>query len=130
MNNNNKNLQPKKRLRHIRWRLLDLIDRLKIVRQSNNQPLYKRFPIIVGLRVSQLIIELLVNMLSIPIYFTMRQPQITFSLYARRKGDTYIDSYIRFIRNAEFTISVILVTIVAVFLAIVSATFLRSKIFP
>lgn len=66
------------------------------------------------------------NLLSLPMYLTRNTPA-SFSTYARRRGDTYIDSYARFKKNAQWTVGVTVVSIVAVIVAATSATYLRNK---
>lgn len=122
--------QIHERLRRIRWTLLGVRDRLTA--ESHNlagHSLAARLVVIPALRVLQLLLSVAVYLLSFPIFLT-RTPQTSFSLYARRRNDTYIDSYAKFKQTVQFTIGLLLVSIVAVALAVILGTFVRTKIFP
>ncbi|MBI4092417.1 MAG: hypothetical protein HY420_00665 [Candidatus Kerfeldbacteria bacterium] len=121
-------LQVHSRLRQIRWILLDVYDRLVVERRhAAAQPTVSHLAMIPFLWALQVILGLIVNLVSVPLYLT-GAPQATFPRYARRRGDTYLDSYAKFKRAAQFTVGVIIVTIVAVTLAVMFGTFVRTKL--
>lgn len=100
-------------LRQLRWRLLNAVDRTRVGQQRKLQlPLGDRVvlgPILFLIRVLLLIA---VHLISIRIYLT-RSPQTAFNLYARRRGKTYVDSYTVFRRNAQMTLAVVVISLVA-----------------
>jgi len=69
------------------------------------------------------------NLLSLPIYIT-RDTSTRFMMYARRRGDMYVNSYTCFRNSALRTIVVMVVLIIVGGLAVISATFLRNNTVP
>ncbi|MBI4426254.1 MAG: hypothetical protein HY567_01650 [Candidatus Kerfeldbacteria bacterium] len=106
-----------RRLRRIRWTLLDARDRLI----AHQRPSLRRWIAAVSLGIT-------IHLISLPIYLT-RYPQTNFARYARRRETTYTDSYARFKQIVQFTIGLVLVSIVAVTLAVVVGTVIRTKLF-
>ena len=110
--------------------LLDARDGLARERQRiTRQPLIIRLPLAITLGILHLLLGLTIYVFSLPIYIT-RSPQTKFPLYARRRGDTYIDSYNRFRQTAQFTLALIAVIVAAVILGVISATLVRSWASP
>jgi hypothetical protein len=105
------------RLRQTRWSLLDARDRLK----TQPPPRFRRWIATVALGV-------IIHLMSIPIYLT-RHPQANFEQYARRREMTYVDSYARFKQAVQFTFGLVAVSIVAISLAVVLGTVVRTKLF-
>lgn len=108
-------LSSTNKLRQVRWALLDARDRL-IVEQKKTG----RMPWSARLWLLTLLLSLIVHLISLPIYIT-RSPQKNFSAYARRSGSLYLDSFTSFQRSVQFTLNIILVTVIALVLAVVSA---------
>lgn len=108
------------RLQRIRWSLLHERDRLAAAGQqaARTRTLLVRF-----------LLNLTVYLVSVPIYLT-RSPQAGFTKYARRRGDTYVESYIGFKRTARLTVGIVIVTILATGAAIVAGTFVRKTVAP
>ncbi len=104
-------------LRQVRWVLLDERDRLK-----------SQGPMTFGRWVADWWLGLIIYLLSLPIYLTS-SPQTAFERYARRHEKTYVDSYTRFKQAVQFTVGLALLSIVAVTLAVVLATVVRTKLF-
>ncbi len=124
------NAGPDHRLRDIRWTLLETSERLRSESQLiSKYPLAARVIIIPAFWFLRGGLALVTNLLSLPIYVTRNTPA-HFATYARRRGETYVDSYVLFNKSARWTISLIVVTIIVGGLAVASATFLRSKITP
>ena len=116
------------RLRKIRWALLGVDDQLMSARRrlSTETPL-NRMLLLIMLWLLQTSLNLVVNAFSLPIYLT-GAPNEVFPLYARKQGESYTDSYTRFIRSAKITVAVAAVTIVALILAGLSAAYVRSHL--
>lgn len=115
------------RLRVIRWKLLDVNDQLAVeTRQTANWPFFRRLFFVPLLWLLRMGLSVVTNLLSLPIYLT-RSPQISYHRYARWRGERYLDSYVRFKKNARFTVYSVVVVVVAFSSAVTSATFLRNK---
>lgn len=69
-------------------------------------------------------VEVLTNLLSIPVYL-LGSPQKSFPLAARRQGQTYRDSYVRYKHAVLFTLGLIIVTILAA-----ASAFLVAVVIP
>lgn len=118
----------KQKLLLLRWAMLDTQDRLKIeMAMVKKLPWGVRFLLTPLALLRQMGITLSLHLVSLPIYVS-RTPQLVFDRYARRQGETYLDSYAVFQRAAKYTIAITATTIVAAVLAVTLATFLRSRL--
>ncbi|MBI4414806.1 MAG: ABC transporter substrate-binding protein [Candidatus Kerfeldbacteria bacterium] len=114
-------------IRRLRWALLDAIDGLRAVPgQTGELPFFVRGLLRLGLWIGRLGLAIILQVLSAPVYLS-GTPQKSFSLYARRRGDRYIDSYTSYLRGVQFWVGVCLVTIIAVTLGLVAAINVSSQ---
>lgn len=114
-------------LRTIRWTLLEAQDRLRAeVRLSRAEPFGIRLLLALTLWVLIQLVALAAHIISLPITLT-RSPQASFALIARRRGDTFVESYSHFKRTVLFIVGLVIVTTVAATLAFLTAVLLSRR---
>lgn len=123
-----KNSASKNTFRQLRQALMTTADRLQDAGHSlGDQPFGRRSLLQPTFWALRLLLNFTAQLVSLPAYFR-RNSTANFATYARRDGDTYIDSYSRFVRTTRWAIGVTIVTIIAAAAALFSAGIVRLHI--
>ncbi len=105
------------RLRRVRWRVLD---RLDIQRRAVRSPsVARRFTGV--LRYIWLTVVL--DVVSFPIYLAWK-PQEGFAIFARRSDTMYLDSYVRFLHRAKYSVAIVVTAFILLLANLVVLVFL------